>query len=451
MSQEEKNKVPNQAVEFLPDALEIKNSRLPLAIRLCVWMPLVIIVAAIVWSYIAEVDVTVTARGKVITDSPTVVLKPFDRVVIKEILVKVGDVVEEGQVLFLFDPEMYRAEEERLKNDVATYQAQYDRLLAEFSKKEYAPGKDASEKEKNQLAIYKQRSEYYREKIKYFDEALKQYDASRKTKEDALASYRAQLEIFNQLYEKYKDLETKNAATWREVTDLTVRKLEMESAVVQVQNSIQELQHERSAMISNKESFIQEWRNSISEDMVAIGKQLFATQKEYDRIERLIKYTSIESPCKAVVHEIAAFSENSAVREAEALITLIPLDGDVLIEAEMRPMDIGKVKKDSDARIKLDAWPYQKYGTLEGTVVDISENTIEKGAQPMNPEAMPTYYRVRLQTNAPPAEQLKGVPDDFRLIPGMEAQVEIKAGRRRVLTYVTYPLIKALDSTAREP
>ena len=152
---------------------------------------------------------------------------------------------------------------------------------------------------------------------------------------------------------------------------------------------------------------------------------------------------SIKAPCNAVVHEIASFSPGSAVREAEALITLVPLDGELELEAEISPENIGKVNIGAPVRVKLTAYPFQKHGTLTGTVRNISEDTLEKqeGGQSIK------YYRARITVSG----QLRNVKKDFRLIPGMEVQSEIKCDRRRIIEYVLYPLIKAFDETAKEP
>ena len=97
----------------------------------------------------------------------------------------------------------------------------------------------------------------------------------------------------------------------------------------------------------------------------------------------------------------------------------------------------------SEARIKLTAYPFQKYGTIPGTVRTISENTFEK----QSGAGSYSYYRVRVTLDG----ELNKIPENFRLIPGMEAQCEIKCDRRTVIEYVIYPLIKAFDETAREP
>ncbi|MEG2076627.1 MAG: hypothetical protein RRY34_08995, partial [Victivallaceae bacterium] len=179
-----KNKVPKTIVEFQPDALEIKSERLPLGIRLGVWIPFVLVLGAIVWACLAEVDVVIQGQGKLVTDLPTIVMKPLERSVIQSINVKIGDVVKKNQILITFDPAINNAEAERLKSEMLALQAQLTRLRAEFTHQNYAGG--TNQFEAWQKAIFDQRQEYYRERMKYFDEALLQIAASKKNKEDNL-------------------------------------------------------------------------------------------------------------------------------------------------------------------------------------------------------------------------------------------------------------------------
>lgn len=441
MSTNKNEKVPGKIVEFQPDALEIKNQKLPFFIRFGVWFPLVAMIVAITWACLAKTDVVIQGGGKLVTDLPTIVMKPLERSVIKEIQVKIGDVVKKDQILITFDPTINTAEAERLKNEISALEAQRARLQAEFLGTEYKGGKEQFAGW--QHAIYVQRQGYYKEKLQYFEEALLQIKASRKNKQDNLEKQKERLSAVQKLEDMFKDLHEKNAVSLKELLQMSISRMEMEATVDQLANDILELDHQRGSTQAEKNSFIQEWRNDISEDMVTVDRNLTSTRKEYDKIARLIEYVHLRAPCNAVVHEIAAFSPGSAVREAEALITLIPLDGNIELEAEIRPEDIGKVKVGAPARIKLTAYPFQKYGTLDGVVRNISEDTLEKnaGAQSFK------YYRARLTVSG----QLKGLDEKFRLIPGMESQCEIKCDRRRVIEYILYPLIKALDETAREP
>lgn len=443
-----KEKVSDAVIEFQPDALEIKNERLPRLIRLCVWLPVVLVAAVLIWAWCSEVDVIVQANGRLVTDRPTIVMKPLERSVIKEINVKIGDVVKPDQILITFDPALNQAEAERLKNELDTLTAQFNRLRAEFDRKPY-PDSGRNQFEKWQYAIYRQRQEYYNQRIAYFDAMLSQVAASIKSRKDSLMKQQERLDAVKKLEEMFQTLHDKKAASLKELIQISITRMEMEATVDELENDLLELTHQQGSTRAEKNSFIQEWRNSISEEMVSVDRNLISTRKEYDKVKRLIEYVYLRAPCEAVVHEIASFSPGSAVREAEALITLIPLSGEIELESEIRPQDIGKVAIGSEVRIKLNAYPFQKHGTLNGVIRNISENTLQREGSTFtgNQEESPSYYRARITISG----KLQHVKDNFRLIPGMEGIAEIKTDRRRVIEYWLYPLIKALDEAAREP
>ncbi len=432
---------PNEIIDFQSDALEIKNQKLPLAVRLCVWMPLLLVVLAITWACLAQMDVVVQGQGKLVTNVSTIVMKPLERSVIQKVNVQIGDVVKKDQVLITFDPAFNTAEAERLKNDLKLLEAQVARLRAEFQQTDYVPTKDQFAQW--QSAIFKQRRNYYQERMNYFAEALSQIAASQKSKQDSLRKQRERLAAMVKLENMFSSLRESKAVSLKELIEVSISRMEMEATVDQLENDILELDHRRGTTTAEKNSFIQEWRNSIVEDMVSADRNLTATRKDYDKVAQLIEYVYLRAPCDAVVHEITAFSPGSAVQEAEALITLIPLVDDIEMEAEIRPQDIGKIHPGSTARIKLNAYPFQKHGTLDGVVRNISENTLQKNGQ----GASFTYYRARLTVSG----KLRALQGEFRMIPGMEGSCEIKCGRRRVIEYVIYPLIKAFDEAAREP
>ena len=433
--------VPRKVVDFQSDALELANRPLPLLIRLGVWFPLVIVVLAIVWATLAKTDVVVQGGGKLVTDLSTIIMKPLDRSVIKSIDVKIGDVVKKDQVLITFDPEINTAEAERLSNEIAALEAQRERLAAEFNGRRFTCRDEQFSKW--QQAIFDQRQKFYGEKMKYYDEAVAQVDASTKNKADNLAKQKERLVHMLEIEKMYEELHKTRAVALKEYLEVQISRMGMEATNDQLDNDILELKHRHGSLIAEKQSFVQDWLNKISEEMVTVDRNLTSTRKQYDKQRQLLGYDCLRAPCNAVVHQIAEFSSGSGVREAEALITLIPIDGDIELEAEIRPEDIGKVKVGADARIKLTAYPFQKHGTLTGVVRNISEDTLDRQVGGMSVK----YYRARLAVSG----KLRLVRDDFRLIPGMETQCEIKCGRRRVIEYVLYPLIKAMDETAREP
>jgi HlyD family secretion protein len=139
---------------------------------------------------------------------------------------------------------------------------------------------------------------------------------------------------------------------------------------------------------------------------------------------------------------VAERSVGSILREAEPLITLVPLDVPLEVRARVEARDIGFISRGDKVRIKFHAFPFQKHGTMEGQVEVISEDAFTDNDQQR------IYYEIRV---SPGEFTLKKVPEGFRLIPGMTVQAEINVGKRTVASYFTYPLLRGLDESLREP
>jgi len=435
-----------EVTDFLPDAIELRNEKLPWWARYSVAFAVIFMLGVILWASLGKVDVIVQANGKLVSNKPNIVMKPLERSVVDRVNVKIGDTVEKDQILVSFDPAFSTADAERLRGEIDTLTAQFERLKAEFDKVSYIPSQN-NEQSRWQQAIYSQRQKFYDEKINYYESALRQMDATRKTRSDSLVKQQERLVAVKRIENMFSDLNSKKIASLKELLQISISRMEMEAGVDQIQNSLFELQHERESLVASRNSFVQEWRNALSEEMVRVERELLRTRKEYAKCEQLVAYVHLRSPCKAMVHEIAGFPPGSAVQEAEALITLIPLDGTIELEADLRPQDIGKVALGSQARVKLSAFPFQKHGTLDGVVRNISADTLKRQQQPTPENPGTDYYRARIEVSG----KLAKVPENFQMIPGMEAQVEIKTGRRRIIEYLVHPLIKAFDESLREP
>ena len=303
MSKEEK--LANDVVEFQPDALEIRNERLPLAIRLGVWLPFFLTVLAIVWATWAQVDVVVRGNGKLVTNVPTIVMKPLEKSVVRSIDVKIGDVVKKDQILITFDPSLNRSDADRLGNELAAFTAHKKRLQSELAQQPYTDSENQFER--YQQTIYRQRMEYYQERMNYFTETLSQIEASQKSREDSLAKQRERLAAVQKLEDMFSSLYEQKAASLKELIEMSITRMEMEATVDALDNELLELKHRKGSTEAERNSFIQEWRNSISEDLVTVDRNLTSVQKQYDQVAKLIEYLYLRAPCDAVVHEVAAF------------------------------------------------------------------------------------------------------------------------------------------------
>jgi hemolysin D len=147
-----------------------------------------------------------------------------------------------------------------------------------------------------------------------------------------------------------------------------------------------------------------------------------------------------------VVLEIPKLSQGSVARATEPMFTLVPLGGDLIAEVKIDAIDIGYVKLGDVVHVKLDAYPFQRHGGLPGVIQTISEDAFRREADPN--AGMEAFYTSRIQLGA---TRLKKMPEQSRLLPGMTVSAEIAVGKRSVMSYLIWPLIRALDESIREP
>lgn len=442
-----KSETPQEVVDFQPDAIQIRDEKLPRWARYSILSSFAVFVVAIVWACVAQIDIIVQAPGKIVSDKPIVALKPVDTQIIEKIHVKIGDIVKRGDILITFDPTINNAEIKRLNREIKVLSAKIARFACELEKRDYQPDPALGDVGRAEKAIFDQRKRDYDERITYYNSALNQLAASKKTREDSLAKQRERLEVVRKMEHMYSELNKKQAASLRELWNVEITRMEMEANVDSLQNNLLELTHQRESILAQKNAFIQEWINNISEEKVKLERELDTDLKTLDKNRQLATYVDHRAPCEAMVHEVAPLSVGSAAREGETVMTLVPLDGHIEIEAEIRPQDISRVKCGDTARIKLDAYPFQKYGTMDAKVRTLAQDTTPRQEQPTLERPNQSFYRARLIIGG----KLHRQPKNFRLIPGMVAQAEIKVGRRRVIEYIVHPLIKMFDEAAREP
>ena len=158
-----------------------------------------------------------------------------------------------------------------------------------------------------------------------------------------------------------------------------------------------------------------------------------------DRVER----TYVRAPMKGVVNRVLVTTLGGVIKPGEAVLELVPSDDVLVVEAQVRPQDIGFVKIGQSANVKISAYDYSIFGSMSGQVTQISADAVSREERGQTVY----YYIARIETQTSVMNSLgKKLP----IIPGMQAQVDIITGNKSVLSYLLKPLIGVKENAFRE-
>ena len=207
--------------------------------------------------------------------------------------------------------------------------------------------------------------------------------------------------------------------------------------ILRLQRQVAEIQ---SNITNRRNRYLQDTQAELAkvqEDLAGIKQIVIQRKEQLDNIE-------VRAPMDSIVRNIRITTRGGVARPSEEIMQLVPLDDDLLIEAKVRSSDIAFVNVGLPATIKLDAYDYTIYGSLQGNVVYISADTLSEE----NKQNEAPYYRVQVKAKA---GNLKSRNNEaIHIQPGMTATVEIKTGSNTVLRYLTKPITKTLSESMRE-
>ncbi|MFE0759172.1 HlyD family type I secretion periplasmic adaptor subunit [Inquilinus sp. NPDC058860] len=437
--------------EFQRDAVELEARAPPRITRLTLYTVTALIVGAVAWAALSTVDEIVVAPGKLITTQPNLVVQPLETSVVRSIDVAVGEIVRAGQQLAALDTTFTQSDVEQLRAKVTALEAQMGRIEAELAGVAYEPAADAGADAQLQMRFFVQRKAAYESQLRNFDDQIARAEANltaSRDEEHLLAQRVATLEQVEQMRQQLMASETGSRLNYLVSKDT---RLDIESQLARNRGVQTDLALAIDKARSERQAHVEEFRRAALEDLVKAREAYAAVAEELKKAELRRDMIVLSAPSDAVVLDIAQRSIGSVVREAEPLFTLVPLNVPLEAEVSIASKDIGQLGTDEPTRLKIDAFPFQKHGTASGTVRTISQDSFASNARDDKGNvdaAAPSVYRARIRLTD---TTLRSVPDTFRLLPGMTLTAEIEVGRRRVLSYFLYPLLRGLDESLREP
>ncbi|HSI43665.1 MAG TPA: HlyD family type I secretion periplasmic adaptor subunit [Methylotenera sp.] len=401
--------------------------------KLLYWIA-IILFGLIIWGYFAEVDEVTRGEGRVIPSRQLQIIQSLDGGIVTEILVKEGDTVAKGTPLI-------RIDETRAVSSLRENQSQYMSLLVKQARLEaLATGGAFSpppEVQKQEPELYAQEYALYQSSK---DELASSINISRDQMEQREKEL-AEVQFKKELAEKTYDSTSKELAANKPllasgaVSEIDILKLEREvnRAKGEIDQSRAQIARILAAISEARRKITevdQAFRNKVRTELNDTSAKLGSLTETSVALSDKVKQSTLKSPVKGKVNKIYYNTVGGVIQPGKEVMELVPLDDALVIETKVEIRDIAFLRPNQPAVVKLTAYDYTIYGTLDAVVESISPNSTvdEKGN---------AYYLVRVRT-------LKSsLGKDLPIIPGMVAQVDVLTGKKTILSYLLKPVLKA--------
>lgn len=440
-----KTAISREALAFQPDGVELEHQPVPFMARATLYLFVLFLLSLLGWACIADVDKIVVTRGRIISTAPDVLIQPMVTSIVRDIGVEVGQVLRADDILVTLDPTFAQADATQVDQRIATLSLRIDRLEAEVEGRAFRPAtKELPEEAVLQQRIFSGRQQEYAAKMQSYETALREQRAVVDEALVQLEQRNKQLGIYREVESLHKDLYERGVQSRVEMLQAENQVHSILVEVSRLESTIQERKHTLARIEEEKKAFASNWLRELARELDEVRTERDALIQQSAKAQRMRELVHLRCPVDAVVLEIGNYASGAVAKEGDTIIRLAPLNSTLEAEVEISAADIGYVRVNDVCRIKLDTFPFQRHGTLDGVLRVLSEDVFQVRS---NPE-QPVVYRGRIAVTS---MDLRQVPDDFRLVPGMSLVAEIKVGTRKVITYFVYPLIKMFDEGMRTP
>jgi len=401
--------------------------------------------AFLIWAHYAILDEVTRGMGQVIPSQRVQIIQNLEGGILEETLVRENQIVEKGDILVRISNEMAQSTLKDVASQALEHQAAIARLQAEaggtaepvFSEELQTKAPNVV---RDQMAIYRARMDQLTQEMSIlrsqYSQRLQEVNEMTIRRNQAaqdLKLAQEQMAIAKPLMEKNVYPRVDYLSLERAVSSLRGDLQSLNVAIPRTQQAAQEIkQREAQRMSEFKAKALQE----MNQHQVELNSKLHALSAGQDRVKR----TDVRSPVRGTVKQVILNTAGGVVKPGEPILEIVPLDDTLLIEANIKPADIAFLHPGQKAMVKITAYDFSIFGGLEGSVEQISADTIEN-------QKGESFYKVKLRTKA---SAIVHRGEKLPIIPGMTASVDILTGKKSVLDYLLKPILKAKENALRE-
>lgn len=431
---------------FLPAALSLQETPAHPAPRRAALAICAFFVIALVWSIVGEIDIVAVAPGRIVVSDRTKVIQPLETSVVKRVLVKDGDAVEAGQVLVELDPTNAAAdsasvqeqlnaaasEERRAAALLAALHAGRPPVLVARTAGSGGTGLEAAQLRAEWQDITAKLAKLAAERARREAEIV--------TVRESIAKLEATLPIARQREADIKGLADQGFLSGHAGQDRTRERIEQERDLATQRARLVEAQAALAESDHAQRAFVAETQRNLSDRHAQATLKRQQLAQERSKTEQRSRLTQLTAPVAGTVQQLAVHTEGGVVKEAQALMVVVPKDAQVIAEVVIDNKDIGFVRAGQPARVKLETFPFTRYGTVDAVVQSVTADAV-------NDEKRGAIFPATLVLTQS-AIDVDG--KRVGLSAGMNVTAEVRTGTRRVIDYLLSPVQRAMAESLKE-
>ncbi|MEA3017400.1 MAG: rane fusion protein adhesin transport system [Sphingomonadales bacterium] len=417
-----------------------------LASSVLLWAVLAFFVIFVVWAALTELDRTVRAQGRIIASSQLQVISNLEGGIVQSILVQPGQMVQENAELIRLDPTVTSSEFGSGEASIVALAAKIARLEAEVAGREpvYPNAIDAAGA--SQIAIERslhasrmselaQLTSAAQARVLQAQRAITEAEAGYQARVTARDARRQEAAMIRPLVER--GIEPRLSLTQAE-SAAAVAASEAAAAAAAVSRARASLS-EAQATLGQMRG---DWRSRAATELATAQAEFAARRRAMPALSERVERTIVRSPVRGRVNRVLVTTVGGTVAPGAPLVEVVASEDTLLVEAMVRPQDIGSVRMNQAARVNITAYDPSVYGHLDGRVVSISPDALA------NERTGESFYIVRVRTTANALRGHRGEP--LQIGPGMQAEVNLLGDKRSVLNYLLTPITRLRENAFRE-
>ena len=439
-----KKKLSPEDYEFINSLSAAMAEHTPRKMRWALYFWAIAIAVFILWASLTQIDEITRGSGKVVPSGENKVVQNLEGGIVKEIYVKVGDSVKKGEPLLKIDNEKSLAQYESTNIKLYELEAKMLRLKAESEGKPFTVPKELEQKMpqliENERSLYHSRQKQIMAKLQALKDQKRQKEEELKETKEKIVHLSRTNDLIDEEVKMMRPMVEQGVKSKVAFMKLQREQSQIKSDLSTAKNDIPRIEASISEIENNIEEAKITFQNEAKEELNEVTAEKLRVKENTEALSDQVHRTIVRSPINGVIQKLYVNTVGGVIQPGEDLVEIVPTDDILWLEVKIKPSDIAFIYPGQKAVVKVSAYDFAIYGSLEGEVVHISADTTKD-------EKDNVFYTIHIKTKK---NYLGSAEKPLKIIPGMTVNVDIMTGKKTVMDYILKPILKAKQYTFTE-